>query len=276
MPEDLSAIELLQAYDVQLRAHLPTALPNGVRVERDGPLLRYFGLDHRGFVEYRDLEGLTGTALDDLIARQISVFADRGEAFEWKFHEHDQPDDLRQRLEAFGLVAEDVETVLIAPTDRVADHRSEPPGVGLREVSERRDLDRIAALGEAIWRDDRTWLVDSLEREMQADPTGTTIVVAEADGEVVAAGWVRYPGNTEFATFWGGATAPGWRGRGIYRALVSYRARLARERCRRYLEVDASANSSPILKRLGFLAVTTTIPFVWTPEPLRTSGTAQR
>lgn len=73
------------------------------------------------------------------------------------------------------------------------------------------------------------------------------------------------PPATEFATLWGGATAAEWRGRGIYRAVVAYRARLAKQRGRQYLQVDASDDSRPTLERLGFVAVTTTTPFVWTP-----------
>jgi hypothetical protein len=34
----------------------------------------------------------------------------------------------------------------------------------------------------------------------------------------------------------------------------------------RYLQVDASDDSRPILQRLGLVAVTTTTPYVWTPE----------
>ena len=33
----------------------------------------------------------------------------------------------------------------------------------------------------------------------------------------------------------------------------------------RYLETDASDDSRPILERLGFRAVTTTTPYVWSP-----------
>ena len=33
----------------------------------------------------------------------------------------------------------------------------------------------------------------------------------------------------------------------------------------RFLEVDASSDSRPILERLGFSAVTTTTPYVWSP-----------
>jgi hypothetical protein len=34
----------------------------------------------------------------------------------------------------------------------------------------------------------------------------------------------------------------------------------------RFLQVDASDNSRPILQRLGFVALTTTTPYVWSPE----------
>jgi GNAT superfamily N-acetyltransferase len=79
---------------------------------------------------------------------------------------------------------------------------------------------------------------------------------------VVSAGWVRFVAGTAFATLWGGSTLPDWRGRGIYKALVRYRARLAVERGYSYLQVDASADSRPILERAGFVPVTTTTPYV--------------
>ena len=56
-----------------------------------------------------------------------------------------------------------------------------------------------------------------------------------------------------------------WRGRGIYRALVAERARLAAGRGRVYIETDASDDSRPILERLGFVPVTTTTPYIWSP-----------
>jgi GNAT superfamily N-acetyltransferase len=97
------------------------------------------------------------------------------------------------------------------------------------------------------------------------DPEAITIVVADAGGEVVCAAWVRFAKGTDFATLWGGGTLPAWRGRGIYRAIVAYRANLAAARGFRYLQVDASDDSRPILERLGFVPVTTTTPFIWSP-----------
>ena len=259
--------ELLVAYDAQLRDHVHDPLPSGASAERDGPLLRLFGLGGRGFVVYRDLGGLEGADLDDLIARQVRVFAERGERFEWKLHGHDRPPDLRRRLRAAGFVPEDEETVVIAPVQEVAGALRLPERVSLREVTERSDFDRIAAAQPDIWQEDDepTWLAESLEAEKRADPHYLTVVVAEVDRAVVCAGWVRFEHGTDFATFWGGGTVPAWRGRGIYRATVAYRANLAAERGFRFIEVDASSDSRPILERLGFVAVTTTTPYVWSP-----------
>jgi GNAT superfamily N-acetyltransferase len=223
------------------------------------------GEKHGGFIDYRDLGGLKGAEVDELIARQVRVFAERRERFEWKLHAHDLPDDLAQRLVDAGFVPEDEESVMIALVAAVAAEPRLPDGVRLLEVGERADLDRIAAMEEAVWHDNRRWLADSLEAERAVDPDALTIVVAESDTDVVCAAWVRFAAGTEFATLWGGGTLPTWRSRGIYRAIVAYRANLAAARGFRYLQVDASDESRPILERLGFVAVTTTTPYIWSP-----------
>lgn len=257
---------LLRAYDTQLRGQPPDRLPEGVQVERDGPLLRWAGMKNGGFIDYRDLGVLEGADVDELIARQVSVFAERGERFEWKLHAHDQPSDLAERLLAAGFVPEETETVVVAPVAAVAGEPRLPDGVQLREVSDRADLDRIAAMEEAIWGDGRGWLAGSLEAEHTIDPNALTIVVAEAGADVVCAAWVRFARGTDFATLWGGGTLPAWRGRGIYRAIVAYRGNLAAQRGFQYLQVDASDDSRPILERLGFVAITTTTPYIWSPH----------
>ncbi|NBE81768.1 GNAT family N-acetyltransferase [Micromonospora rubida] len=263
---DLDAMTLREAYDNQLKAWVPDPLPAGVTVERDGPLVRILGLDHGGFLGYRDLGGLTGAALDELIARQVEIFRARGEQVEWKLHGHDEPADLADRLRAAGFVPEERETVVIGPVAPLAAALPVvPEGVRLREVTARADLDRIVAMEEEVWNESRGHLADGLEREIAAGPQSITVVVAEAGETVVSAGWVRYVPGTGFATLWGGSTLEGWRRRGIYRALVGHRARLAAQRGRTLLQVDASDDSRPILERLGLVPVTTTTPYIYTP-----------
>jgi GNAT superfamily N-acetyltransferase len=91
--------------------------------------------------------------------------------------------------------------------------------------------------------------------------------IAEAEGDVVCAGRLEVVPGTDFAGLWGGATLEPWRGRGIYRALVSARAGSALDRGVRYLQSDCTPMSRPILERSGLLQVTTTTPFVWRRDP---------
>jgi hypothetical protein len=78
------ATGLLAAYDNQLRGRMPGRLPDGVTVERDGPLFRFQGLTFGGFIGYRDLGGMGGSELDELIARQVRAFAERAARAETK------------------------------------------------------------------------------------------------------------------------------------------------------------------------------------------------
>ena len=93
-------VALRDTYDAQLRAHVHDRLPDSIQVERDGPLVRTTGFGGRGWIEYHDLGGLDGDELDALIARQVLIFRERGEEAEWKFHGHDLPVDLSERLRA--------------------------------------------------------------------------------------------------------------------------------------------------------------------------------
>ncbi|MFF4275057.1 GNAT family N-acetyltransferase [Streptomyces sp. NPDC001536] len=243
----------------------PPTPPAGVTYEKDGPLLRIVG-QFRGFVSGPRELGVDGDALDGLIVRQRDFFAARGEAVEWKTRGHDTPADLTERLSAAGFVPEDRETVLIGrAADMAVREPVLPAGVTLRRVTADADMHRIAAMESTVWGQDWSWLADDLIGRVAAAPDEVAIYVAEADGEVVSAAWLAFRAGTAFASLWGGSTLAEWRGRGIYRALVATRAALATARGVTYLHVDASDDSAPILRRLGFEAVTTTTPYVWNP-----------
>jgi GNAT superfamily N-acetyltransferase len=262
----MTAADLLAAYHEQIRDVVPSRQPEGVVVDRDGPLVRVSGGKHHGYVIYRDLAGASGAELDALIERTRDYFGSRNEVFEWKTHSYDEPADLPDRLTAAGFVAGESETVVIGLAQELTDEPALPAGVSIRQVSERADFERIASLHTEIWKEDWSWLAQDLTDRQAAYPDCLAVFVAEAGSELVTVAWlVRDPGS-EFATLWGGATRPGWRGQGIYRAMVARRAQFATRVGARYLQVDASADSAPILQRMGFVAVTTTTPYLWTPS----------
>lgn len=264
--------EMLAAYDAQLRCHVPPNPPAGVVHEMFGPVLRVSGRAE-GFVETLPDVGARGSALDALIAEHRDYFAARGEPMEWKTRAHDLPADLPDRLIAAGFVPEEPETVLAASVyvllgegDRPGlAGNALPEGVGIRRISELADFQLIADLQAAVWGTDQSSLARELFNEAAAAPDDVLVFVAEADGVVVSSARLELVPGTDFAGLWGGSTREGWRGRGIYRALVDIRARAAAARGVKYLQVDASADSAPILARLGFETLTATTPYIWSP-----------
>jgi GNAT superfamily N-acetyltransferase len=238
----------------------------GLIIERDGPLLRVAG-QFRGFVTGpRDL-GVEGPELDALIARQRDYFQGRGEAVEWKTRGHDLPADLPDRLRAAGFRPEDRETIVVGNAAAMAAGPVLPDGVTLRRVTGEADFRAIGAMESEVWGQDWSFLTNDLIRRTAAASDDIAVFAAfdDAAGRVVSAAWIVFYPGTDFAGLWGGSTLAGWRSRGIYRALIAARAQVAVARGTRYLQVDASDDSAPILRRLGFKAITTTTPYVWAP-----------
>lgn len=264
-------MQLRDLYDARLRPWVEPDPPPGVRFERFGNLVRVTGRE-QGFVESGPDVGLEGAALAAAIAQHRDHFAARGEEMEWKTRGHDRPADLVDRLVAAGFEPQERETVLIGTAADMAEAGVAPSGVRIRRTEEAADFARIAAMESAVWGEDWTWLGEDLAREVAHDREHFLVFVAEADGEVVSAAWLANKPGTGFAGLWGGSTLRAWRRCGIYRALVAARARAALERGVEYLQVDASEDSRPILERLGFVAVTTTTPYVWRPSDRSLSG----
>jgi GNAT superfamily N-acetyltransferase len=161
---------------------------------------------------------------------------------EWKYYSHDGP-KLRERLLAAGLEPEDEETVVVAEAASIPP----PPD----DVELRIETAQFVELAANIF----GRLVDLPEKAVG--------VVALADGKAVSGGRVDFEDDVDFAGLYGGFTLPEYRGRGLYRAAVAKRAELARERGYRWLYSDALPTSRPILERVGFVAITTTTPFVF-------------
>jgi GNAT superfamily N-acetyltransferase len=261
--------ELLAAFHQQIRLRDRDAEPGNV-VERDGLVHRNYPADPTtpgAMIETP--EGL-GDDPDAVIARQRDFFRDRGQRVEWKTYGYDEPADLGQRLSAAGFVGEELEALILGDAEVVAVDVDLPPGVRVRAVEDgpglERDLKRIADLHDLIWPGTR-WITLRFGEEMRARPdlVRGCLVEESADGPVLCASWLRMVEGTDFAGLWGGATHPDWRRRGLYRATVAHRARLALDAGYRFLRVDASPHSRPILERAGLHQVSTTTPYVLDP-----------
>jgi GNAT superfamily N-acetyltransferase len=262
----LDATAVLARFDAQERRGLrPDG--SGAVGERAGPVVRWVTAGGAGWsgIVWSDLDA--GTA-DRVIADQVAFFAARGEEFEWKLFSYDQPPDLAQRLLAAGFVAEDAESLMVAESAPIAGPGAAdvalPDGIRLVEVTDEAGVEQMTEVHDRVFGPDPR-LRASLMTQLRNAPETMVMVLAMASEEPVCSARIAFGADTDFAGLWGGGTLPKWRGRGIYRALVGYRARLAVARGYRYLQVDASPESRPILERLGFACLATTTPYVWSP-----------
>ncbi|MCX4878580.1 GNAT family N-acetyltransferase [Streptomyces sp. NBC_00847] len=202
---------------------------------------------------------------DAVIAGQIAYFSRLGLEFEWKLYGHDLPVDLGQRLRAAGFEPEPGETLMIAEAARL-DLDAEPPeGIRLLPVTDAAGVDLLVDVHEQAFGADGSRMRHQLLARLTGEPDTIVATVALAGDVPVSAARMELVPGTRFAGLWGGGTVEAWRGRGVYRALVAHRARAAVERGYRYLQVDASSQSRPILERMGFAPLTTTTPYTYVP-----------
>jgi GNAT superfamily N-acetyltransferase len=260
------------AYDAQIRRNTQAGEPGAV-AEADAGVLRWLAPGTRtSSITWSEL---TNDSADAVIAAQVRYFAARGTPVEWKLYDYDQPADLARRLLAAGFVADDEELMLVAETAAIDSEVRLPDGVRLDLVTDQAGVAAMMAVRDlAFTAHPSPELGERLATQLIQAPELVQMVVATAGDEPVSAARVEFIPGTDFAGLWGGGTVPAWRGRGIFRALVAYRAGLAAARGYRYLQVDALPASRPILQRLGFEAVAATTPYVWTPSPsLASPGT---
>ncbi|GGT79638.1 GNAT family N-acetyltransferase [Streptomyces lateritius] len=255
----------LALFDRQMRCEARSEGP-GSRVEHTGPVVRLTGPAHawNGIL----WSGLDEAGADAVIAEQIRHFTAHGRAFEWKVYGHDRPADLPQRLLAAGFAAEEQETLMVADAAALPTAVELPDGVELVPVTDAAGVRLVTEVHDRAFGGDSSHIGRQLLDRLANTPDTVAAVLAMAGDEPVSAARLElYPG-TDFAGLWGGGTVEPWRGKGLYRALVAFRTRIAVERGHRFVQVDAADTSRPILARLGFAALTTTTPYVYAPEGL--------
>jgi ribosomal protein S18 acetylase RimI-like enzyme len=258
---------LLRAYDEQLRVEVASA----VGVERIGPLHCATYLGGRGFITYRSLDADGEPATEERVRELVEAALAHYEQdpstarVEWKTRGHDHAPGLHEALVGAGFVPDEPESVMVGEARLLAYDVDLPEGVVVRQVTDEGDVRRMLAMQAEVFGDSPEFAAEIEEQVFHRLRTRDDMEmwVAEVGGEVVSAGRLEPVEGTEFAGIWGGATRPEWRGRGIYRALTSARARSALRHGKRYVNSDSTEFSRPILEQSGLVKVTTTTPYEW-------------
>jgi GNAT superfamily N-acetyltransferase len=231
----------------------------GTQIEQDQRVTRVVSTgDGWNAVLWSDL---SSDDADATIDAQIQRFGSVAQDWEWKYYSYDQPADLPRRLISAGLIPDEAEALLVACLGDLALDTPPPPGVELVAVRDAAGAADVVRVHDEVFGGDHSKIGTAILAGLRTEPHPVEAVLAVADGVPISSGRVEFPEGREFASIWGGGTVPAWRGRGVFRSLVAYRARLAMERGYRYLQVDASPDSRPILKRLGFAELAMTTPY---------------
>ncbi|HEU0207122.1 MAG TPA: GNAT family N-acetyltransferase [Pseudolysinimonas sp.] len=258
---------LLAAYDEQLRTD--AEIPGAATRARLGPLRVGTFAGGRGFVTYSRPSAGVGRELAGLVPEALAYFTAQPDIreVEWKTRGHDDAPGLYEALTSNGFMPEEPESIMIGEARLLAVDVPLPDGVTLRRITEESDVRAMSAMQDEVFGDSvSVEMADELVARV-ARGDELELWVAEADREIVTAGRLEPVPDSEFAGIWGGATRPRWRGRGIYRALTAARARSALARGRTLINSDSTEFSRPILERSGLIAVSTTTPYLWRPNP---------
>ena len=128
---------------------------------------------------------------------------------------------LPRRLHAAGLVPDEVEALMVAQLSDLDLAVPPPEGVQLVPVVDAGGVEALVRVHDRVFGGDHRATGRDLLAGLTHQPRPVEAVVAMAGATPVAAGRVNFHEGTDFASPWGGGTTPAWRGRGVFRSLVS-------------------------------------------------------
>lgn len=253
--------DILRLYDEQERQN---SLQPSYQREKTARVVRHVHPDptRLSFIIHTDL---TAANADQTIQAQVDWYKEQvnGAGLEWKTYEHDAPSDLPQRLKSHGFEPDEREALLILDLENCPDVYLQPVTADVRQVTSEAQFREVAGIQTAVYNQNFDWLIKQLSENVADQPDYWGIYTAYVDDMPACAAWVSFPPNSQFAGLWGGATRAEYRKMGLYTAVVAARAQEALQRGCRFLTVDASDMSRPILEKRGFQLLTHTTPFIW-------------
>jgi GNAT superfamily N-acetyltransferase len=252
-PEELRAL-----YDQDQRINFEEP---GVRREVTAHTVRQINLNEpESFLLYSKL---TSENADQVIDSEIAYFESIGHNFEWKLYTHDTPSDLVERLRRRGFEIDDPETILVLDMEGLTGILTQPVTHDIRRITDPAEVKPLIDVQAAIYGHPMDGMVKRITWELTHYPDYISFYGAYVDNQPVASARMYLPAHSQFASLWGGGTLDVYRGRGIYTALLAARVQEAIQRGRRFLTLDASPMSRPIVEKLGFVPISISMPCTW-------------
>lgn len=263
MTEYAAPTALLALYDETMRRSASVA---GCAREQTTRVCRYTtATGSQRYIMWHDFaDDLAATLVDD----ELSAVRGAAKVLMWKLYAHDAARaSLRAALLARGFEEHDHSMLMACPVDSVLaalpseyfDGTSHRLKLDVRELTTPASLDAYQEIWDDVWPDapNARYVNDYRVLLIRRDP-GVVFFAGFATGdEPVSSGYMFHAPDAPYALLCGGTTKAAWRRRHAYTSLLQARAQRAKARGASYLAVEASADSQPILLRLGFTPLST-------------------
>ena len=246
----MTAEEILALFDHERK----TLAPAGNERQVDGNVVRHLPLV--GTQYWVSYSHHSPDEIDAVIEHEIETLkslSPRYTSMEWKVYDHDQPANLIERLAAHGFEIDEREAFLVLDVKHAPEDLLAPVSLDVRRATDAQGVRDYFAVSSHVFDVDFAAWADELERLVTAGDPSVSVYVAYEDYQPVSAARISYDRTKPFAGLWGGATHEAHRGKGYYKALVAARLQEAMQRGVRFLFIDASPMSRPILERRGFI-----------------------
>jgi hypothetical protein len=206
-------------------------------------------------------------AADDSVARtiaeQIASFAQLRKNFEWKVYATDEPPTLAAELIKQGFREGPAESFMVLDLQAAPASLLRASGHDVRRIVDYDGIRAALSVAERVWDESMDDRIDALATQLRRSPESISIYAVYSHDTPVSSAWISFNPASPFAGLWGGSTLTEYRGQGCYRALLAERAREALARGVKFLTIDASPMSRPIVARFGFEWITDTRPYEW-------------
>jgi GNAT superfamily N-acetyltransferase len=199
-----------------------------------------------------------------IIEREKAYFKHLGRHFEWKVYETDLPIHIDKLLLEHGFEKAETESFMVLDLDSVIAKHT--PESAITTVDDEQGIRDAIKVQEQVWGGDFEWQYQHLLSLKQQAPDDVSIYVVYHDGQPVTSAWIMFNGESPFAGIWGGSTVEQYRGKGFYSLLLNKRIAEAKARGKKYLTIDASDMSRPIVEKYGFQFITHTTGYEFNAE----------
>ncbi|MDR9827653.1 GNAT family N-acetyltransferase [Vibrio sp. FNV 38] len=247
----MNTVEVMNEYNTFERQRVNAF--NG-QLETNNNVTRFVSEDENGsYISYFNFDPAQA---DAIIKQQVRYFQAKDLRFEWKTYSTDTPAHLGSVLLQNGFEQEDTESFMVLD---LASAPNQPfDDAIITQVSDSQGIRDAITVQENVWGGDFEWQYHYLLQLKTQTPDSISIYVIYVDGTPVTSAWIIFNGDSPFAGIWGGSTVKAHRGNGHYRALLNKRIAEAKSRGLKYLTIDASEMSQPIVAKRGFIKVATT------------------